>query len=161
MSFGLSFLSKIFKKKILKNVTIVVTISIFLFIFLPEIYSTNKMIKPAYILETKIPELVEKQISKDCYTITEWPTILTSTTDLKVISTRTIIENPAIIKNILNKIGCVFYFEEGFCLKYPISKPLGSRGRCIEMHEKYDLETYLEFREKEFVYIFYKVSLKK
>ncbi|MEM5806790.1 MAG: glycosyltransferase family 39 protein [Candidatus Aenigmatarchaeota archaeon] len=107
------------------------------------------------ILETKIPELVEKEISKDCYIVTKFPTILMATTDLKAIMTEHIIQNPEIITEILNKKICLLYFEDMYSL-------FVFREENEKIHDRYNLTSIFGYKsdDRKAEYKFYKIKSK-
>jgi hypothetical protein len=123
-------------------------------------YHKSRFERAPYVLETRMPEIAQRIIPGNCYVVTEWPTILSSTTDLKVVSTRNIVAYPEIVANLLDRTGCVFYFQEGYCLKEPIAEPLGSQERCALVHQNYKLDLYVEYKEKDVAYDFYRLALK-
>jgi 4-amino-4-deoxy-L-arabinose transferase-like glycosyltransferase len=110
---------------------------------------------PAYTLETRIPKIAQKIVPKDCYIIAEWPTVLMSTTDLRVVSTRNVMK-PKVVENLINT-ACVLYFEDGYCLRNAISEPQGSQQRCLEIHSRYNLSEYARFKESNVTYTFYRM----
>jgi 4-amino-4-deoxy-L-arabinose transferase-like glycosyltransferase len=109
-------------------------------------------------LETKIPTLIKSKIPKNCYIISEWPTVL-SISDLKGVRTIDVLDYPKIVSNINNITNCTLYFEDMFC--YIEFVPQEVRDRCTTMHNKYTLIPWLEYRNEKIKYTFYNISLTK
>jgi hypothetical protein len=77
--------------------------------FYPYISKINNLWL-AHALETKIPELAEKEIPKECIIITEWPIIFSSTTDIQVIRIQKFLD-----ENIFDPEKCFLFFEDFLC----------------------------------------------
>ncbi len=95
-------------KKHQKQIAILIT-TLLLLLFFPYISRTNDLWLP-HALETKIPELAEKEVPKECIVISEWPVIFLSTTNIQVLKTQNFLDN-----NLFNSKKCLLFFEDMFC----------------------------------------------
>lgn len=91
-----------------------------LFSFYPYISEVYSFIDEEKILETKIPEIAERELPKNCIIIAPISEVLTATTDIKAIGAELIMENPEILENLKKKTDCILFFEDWYCLT---SKP--------------------------------------
>lgn len=164
---NLKLLSKKFKEKFTKVITLMSFIIIFLIIlsYYPYLVKYKKVISyQKYLdhLEINVISNLEKNLkSQDCYLIME-NTLFSAGTKIKPIFTDLILENEKTAENILNKTSsCLFYFEDQYCNGwYPVGIPCGIENstyerckeekirimnKCKEMHEKFNLESYLKY----------------
>jgi len=112
-------------------------------------------------LETKIPELAEKEIPHECKIIAEMPVVLQSTTDFDVIHTAEILSNKKLQKKIFADGGCVLFFEDAYCLSFCCSEITDEmKNRCESIKKNYDLELYKTYSENNLNYSFYRLYLK-
>lgn len=144
--------------------------------FFPYVYPhyTDSLIENAYIdakvLETTVPEHIKKDVPDNCYIITKYPPVL-STTNLKATSIHTALSNPGAIENIYRKTGCVMFYEDMSCFHRRTREESGCvvfyQRNCIQetpipecgdVKERYDAEKYIEYDLGEFTYTFYNIS---
>ncbi len=111
------------------------------------------------LIETEIPEFIEKELPKGCYVITDSPTVISSTTGLKVISTRTALEEPERVSEVLNDAGCVMFLEDLFCFEN-FAYTDNSTDRCKKFMGVYSLSAYHLFERGEIKYGLYNLSYK-
>jgi hypothetical protein len=93
-----------------------------------ETYEVNR-------LETQVAKEIEEMV--DGLVITEFPSVLHSTTGLKAVPTRVALAVDQLPSPI-------YYFEDQFCTGSKVSLR-EARMRCHRMHEKYDLEVLHTF----------------
>lgn len=126
-----------------------------------------------YYEESEAIGLIDKELGP-CYLAVEEP-IIFSATDLKVMRTRLVLSSPQIVKNIIDSGSCIFYFEDLYCTDfYSFGKRCGIENesfesceelrqevvsRCGEMHEKYELQPYLEYEFDNFTFTVYNISM--
>jgi hypothetical protein len=150
-------------------------ITLLLLSFFPSIREVYSYKLPEKILETKIPEAIEKNLSENCIIIAPLPEIFTATTKIKAISLEKIIKNPEILSQMKNKTSCVLFFEGMLCqeeykfspwnfkenaeenYKNLLIKQRGQLEReCKIIKEKYFLAPYLNFTSNKATFTFYK-----
>ena len=141
-------------KNILKKVIFPVVSLIFILLFIPytteylKMYSTD-----THLLETKIPELAEKDIPPGCVIVANWPTILKSTTDLNVIDIHLFLGYPQYQEEIFNQNNCVLFFEDFTC-----SLRESDREQCEKIKESFLMEEFIFYEENDVNYTFYKIN---
>jgi hypothetical protein len=84
-SYGVIYFIDLIQKIINRQVTIIVIVFFLIFSFVPSILKTNNKPDDLILLETRIPEMSEKDIPKDCLIVATMPEILRSTTNLDAI----------------------------------------------------------------------------
>lgn len=140
--------NSLIKKSILPLITIILVI-----LFIPySIKASTWFDDPAHKLETKIPELAEKDIPHDCIIIMNWPTILKATTNLNVIDINKFLENPQDQEKIFNKAECVLFFEELTCSTWNFEGE-----RCKRIKDSFSMEPFITYKEENKRYTFYKI----
>ena len=150
-SWGFCLLDKSKGGKIIGAILLsLIVISLF-----PDIVSSLQPVYP-HQLETKIPELIEKEVAHDCYIVTEWPTIITSTTDLKVMSTRNALDNPELFDSFLKQTECVLFLEDSYCLENPDES--NDMWRCRDFLKKFNFTKVRTFKGGELQFNLYKIS---
>lgn len=180
-SSGAALLTDFLKKKIRKELYFSVITILLLALFFPYLYpyynnlDMEKYNLDAKILETQIPEKIRDSISRECYIITVYPSVL-STTCLKTISTHTVLENPEAVRNIYNKTECIILYEDMGCF---LNKSAENRGRvfpnniyssdyfiqetptteCETIKERYNAKTFIEYALGNLTYTFYNLSI--
>ena len=154
--------SKIKNSKIKKTILILIMI-ILMISFIPHTIKAStwfdfKELIIAQGLETKIPELAEKDIPSDCIIVAVMPIVLESTTNLKVIEIDYFLEQKSLQKEIFNKTNCILFFEDVYCLYFCCSDRTDEdREQCQNIKENYDLEPYKSYTEAHMKYTFYKI----
>jgi len=144
---------KIFKIKrlILPIITVILVI-----LFIPySIQASTYFRSDAHKLETKIPELAEKDIGDKCIIIANLPTILKSTTHLNVEDIGYFLTYKSFQEDILNKSDCVLFFEDIYCLDFDFG---GFKEKCQNIKKDYILEPYISYSESDKTYTFYNVK---
>ena len=109
---------------------------------------------PSHKLETRIPELAEKDIPSDCLIIANQPTILKSTTDLNVVDIDKFLADSEYQKEIFNKSRCILFFEDYCCLEW---NTYGSREKCNKIKDTFLLKPYISYKEEDKKYSFYRI----
>lgn len=161
-SYGLFSISRqlilSFKKDWLKKVILPVFTILVMFLYIPYLMTATQTyynFSNERLLETKIPELAEKDIPKDCIIITKYPVILTSTTDLTVVSIDDVLKQPQIQETVFNN-NCVLFFEDYTCLSWRGNTAL--EEKCNKIKATFLLEPFKVYLEEDIQYTFYKVS---
>jgi len=144
-AYGLDFLTKKFNK-----ITLALVVLLMLS-FYPSLAGIEA--QPFQALETKVPQLAQKDIPADCYILTEWPETLACTTDFKLVDSTIPALNQAYIGFLYNKTDCVLFYEDIYCLKHNSKK-------CTLMHEAFNLTQYKNYSDFGVTYSFYKVPKK-
>ena len=111
---------------------------------------------PSHKLETRIPELAEKDIPPDCLIIANQPAILKSTTDLNVVDIDKFLADSEYQKEIFNKSQCILFFEDYCCLEW---NTYGSREKCDKIKDTFLLKPYISYNEGGQNYTFYEISV--
>lgn len=167
ISFGFKYLVVCLKEfKYFKTLIYFIMITL-LINFSIDTIALKEEIKKEEILElnTLMPEIIEKQVSEDCFIILERPVFLTATTNLKVIPTIEIYSQPNKIKLLLNKSGCVVFYENSFCYEDLDEGPgrtafqRNSTGRCKYFHKNYKLSEFFAYKKNNYTYRLYKILL--
>ena len=154
-----------------KKHTLAVKISIifaFLFLFDLGIASTYKNIGNEFndypfelenaVLETESVMKIKNIIPESCYIIAEFPSVITSISDIKGITTDSAVENPKIIAELIKKGECIYYFYDGYCAEWTISPPKGSKERCRKMLQTFDYSKAMELRLDSAEYYLFKIN---
>jgi len=150
----LSIKIKIFKikKMILLMIAVILVIS-----FIPySIKASTYFRSDAHKLETKIPELAEKDIGDKCIIIANLPTILKSTTHLNVVDIGYFLTYKSFQEDTLNKSDCVLFFEDIYCLDFDFGD---YKEKCQNIKKDYSLEPYISYSEGDKTYTFYKIKV--
>jgi len=126
-----------------------------------SLFSTHNSIYEKYprgLLETESVSKIKNLISDEgCYMVAEYPSVVTSISDIKGITTRNALNNPEAILNILNNKGCVYYFYDGYCIEWTITPVTGSQKRCNQMLQNFKLEEKASFGSGNIKYLLYKL----
>lgn len=138
------------KNKILPLIAIVLVI-----LFVPySIKASTYFNSIAHRLETRIPELAEKDIGDNCIIIANFPTILKSTTNLNVADIGYFLAYKSFQEDILNKSDCVLFFEDIYCLDFDFGD---YKEKCQNIKKNHSLEPYVSYSEGDKTYTFYNV----
>jgi len=155
-SYSLNSLSNSFNK----NSSGLIFIVLFLVFFG---FSLNNVYHDRYhdqnILKTRIVGNIVEEIPKNSFIISEFPSVVTSISDVKGIKTETVLNNPEIIDNILEN-NELFYFYDGYCQKpnRKVSPSEGSELRCEEILKKLKHKKVKEFDRGDVYYFLYKIE---
>ncbi|MFH1537607.1 MAG: glycosyltransferase family 39 protein [bacterium] len=103
-------------------------------------------------LETRLPDLAKRDIPADYIIIANWPQILKATTDLRVIRTSDLLENPGNRKLLLN-CDCALFLEDKSCGPDELGK-----ANCERVLKEFTAVPYKSYREGRVKYTFYKLS---
>lgn len=126
-----------------------------------SLVSTHKAIYKKYprnLIETGSASEITNLITDDgCYVIAEYPSVITSISNIKGITTRNALNNPEAISNILNNKGCVYYFYDGYCIEWTLTPVTGSKKRCNQMLQNFKLEEEASFGSKNIKYTLYEL----
>jgi hypothetical protein len=158
--YGVYWLSKLLagwsKSRISERIVFLIIIILLAMGFIPLFFNNQiKSGSDGMLLETQIPELAEKELPQDCVIISNWPTVLVSTTHLKVIEVWDFLCDPSIREKTLENSSCVLFFEDLFCLSHVDPK---FHARCAEMKQDFGMEPYRSYSEKQYTYTFYKLT---
>jgi 4-amino-4-deoxy-L-arabinose transferase-like glycosyltransferase len=161
MGYGILLVREIFPKKIMQLdirkfvvLFLVVTLSIQ---FIPYSIEARQMFADnIHLLETKIPELAEKDIPKECIVVANNPEILLSTTNLNVIDINYFLHSTGNQDEIFNQSNCVLFFEDMTCQSRNVTIE-----NCKLAKEMFITQKFISYKEGEKEYIFYKLSKKE
>jgi 4-amino-4-deoxy-L-arabinose transferase-like glycosyltransferase len=146
--------SPLIKNSLIKRSILPLSAIVLIIFFIPySIKASESYNSPSLKLETKIPELAEKDIPNNCVIIAHWPTVLKSTTNLNVIEIEKFLEEKELQKEILDNADCVLFFEDVFCSYHGDEY----KGKCNNLKKNYDLEPYKSYTEENIKYTFYKI----
>lgn len=164
-------------------IPLAIVLVLFLF-FVPYFYEVREGLKPLNVdhgyprdyihyKEKEVINSIDEKID-NCYIVAERP-VLFSATDLKIIATGFVLYEQKPVRNVIDNGGCIFYFEDLYCTDF---YSLGSRcgienesietceklrqsivSKCRGMHEKYQLQPYLEYEFDDFNFTVYNISL--
>lgn len=104
-------------------------------------------------LETKIPELAERDLPADCVILATEPSILTSTTNLSVVDADVFLKDQEYQSWIRNNRECILFFDDLTC-----SLQDSAREICQEIRSKFQLKEFRSYTEGSEKYSFYKVG---
>ncbi|MBL7056494.1 hypothetical protein ISS07_06275 [Candidatus Woesearchaeota archaeon] len=110
------------------------------------------------ILETQSVVDIKRELPGSCYIIAEYPLILTSSSDLKGISTKNAIMHQDIVHNLLDSGECIYYFYDGYCHYDKISRQIGSEGRCQEFLSIFDRVEEKQFKRGNINFYLYRLK---
>ena len=152
----LNLFSKTRLKAQRRNLFVFTLVSVFILSFFPYVLKAKDMYAaPCVKLETKIPELAEKDIPSNAIIVANWPTILRSTTDLNVIDANDFLLDYNCQNAAFRSTDLLLFFEDYCCFDF-----IGC-GRCKEnceaIRKKFKLDPYKEYREGDEKYTFYKI----
>ena len=144
---------KIKKFQLKKKIFLATALMIVIF-SIPYLIKNDLMFySSAHRLETRIPELAEKDIPNNCIIIANHPEILKSTTNLNAINIDDFLINP---DNIFNNTSCLLFFEDYYCLDFDSHN---SKEKCKTIKNRYKMQIYKIYNEgtiKQFR--FYKIT---
>ena len=147
------FLSTKIKSPKVKKLILSLVIVLFAISFIPySIKASTWFADPAHKLETKIPELVEKDIPHDCVIIANYPTILKSTTDFQVIDVKLFLDNRQNQEKIFSNTDCVLFFEDLTCELWEFEGK-----QCKKIKDNFLINEFISYEEKDVKYTFYKI----
>lgn len=106
-------------------------------------------------LATEIPELAEQIIPQDAVIITNWPSILTATTDLKVVDINFFLFNYQIQTKILQSKKLILFFEGFFCVPFISAR---DAELCELIKNSFNLTPYREFGKGHLRHTFYEIT---
>lgn len=165
------------------SIPLAIVLVLFLF-FIPYFYEIREGLKPLNVdhgyprdmihyKEKEVINLMEKEIGS-CYIVAEDP-VFFSATNLKIMDTEIALSDPKVVKDIVDKGNCIFYFEDLYCTDF---YSLGNRcgienesietceelrknivSRCEKMHEEYELQPYLKYEFGNFTFTIYNISM--
>jgi hypothetical protein len=147
-------------KKWLQNITnkkisfafVVFMLLVLLILGILTFPAINKSPKLGY-LESNIPDNLEKNIPENCYVMTDWPVTMASTTNIKVIRTELVLQNPNISESIMNSGGCLLFYEGIPCHLYVFNTSnegfrkmhMGFKNRCNAVHERFVTKPFISY----------------
>ena len=160
VGYSLSLFSNLFYKMHLKeqwkSLFILLLISIIIILLFPYTLKAKGMYDSLCVkLETRIPELAERDIPAHAIIIANWPTILKSTTDLEVIDAGDFLLKYSIRSDTFKSTNLLLFFEDYCCFDLPQNDIY--KARCRELKRKYKLSPYKEYSEGNNKYTFYQV----
>ncbi|MEM4268451.1 MAG: phospholipid carrier-dependent glycosyltransferase [Candidatus Woesearchaeota archaeon] len=139
-----AFFARLNRPLIKQNGMLIITLSVAL-LFLPYVSGTSAYYADGRILETQIPEQAEKTIPKECVIIANWPTILRSSTELRVADAQNFMESE-FLRNILMNRSCVLFFEDLTCLGWDEA---GLYEQCEHIKTEFNAQPFLAYSIKD------------
>lgn len=117
------------------------TVVVFI-MFLPSLIGARGLhANPAKRLETKVPELIERDLSKNCLVLCALPEILTSTTNLNVLRLADFLNISNTRREALMKVYRVIFFEDFYALSF-------FPHEIIKLRDIFRLVIIREYREQ-------------
>ncbi len=113
----------------------------------------------AFILESKIPEIAEKQLPENCLIVSSWPHVLTATTFLQTIDTFSFIKSTDMYfseKHIPTR--CMLFFEDIFCFHGDWWNKPEFKNNCEFIKNNFMLSPILVYRYGVEEYAFYNIT---
>jgi hypothetical protein len=159
--YGTYWLSKLLagrlKNRISEKIIFLSIMVIIAICFIPGIMDKRIIFSPdsSRLLETQIPELAEKELPQECVILSNWPTVLASTTHLHVVEARNFLCRQSLRDDILTNNSCVLFFEDLFCAT---DRGADYKVICGEMKRGFDMETYKSYSQGEYTYTFYRLT---
>jgi hypothetical protein len=154
--YGILFLQKLFKNELIKKIIFPITAILVVLLFIPYTTQAGDMFSDNdFILETKMPEIAEKDIPKDCAIIANWPTILKSTTDLNVIDLGVFLDSKQTRDEILANYSCVLFFQDLTCSLWD-----EYAEKCRQLKSQFRLKAYKSYSYINETYYFYEIEEK-
>ena len=163
MVYGLDYVKEVFQESVKNNLlrkkfVPVFTIIIFL-LFIPyTIQAEDMCADDAHFLETEIPEIAEKEIPQTCIIISNWPTVLRSTTNLEVYEAKDFLYSDTWAKEMLSANKCVLFYDDMSCHNDFYRYNEGEQ--CRLLHEKYQLALYKSYQKADETFSFYIINRK-
>jgi len=152
-AYSLDKLSSFLKNYVpMLKIIIIFIFSIIFILSLSSAYQNIFIHGSSKLLETESVIQIKNQIPENCYAISEFPSVLTSISNVKGLVTMDVVKNPKIVENLINKKECVYYFYDGYCIEDTISRPLGSKLRCERMLEIFEYEQEKRFERRDVTY---------
>jgi hypothetical protein len=153
LSEGLVFFTQKIKRPSAQTAMRILIVGLLISSCLPYVDPVSKMFGgDGHRLETRVPELAEKDIPSGCLIIANHPTILRSTTELNVVDLSFFLENHAERGNILRSTDCVLFFDDLICQMSAAEGEL-----CGIMKSSYRMEEYRSYDQGKARYTFYKI----
>ncbi len=181
--FAVSMPHKIARQKATKISAPVFIVLVLFLLSIPYFYAVQNDPKPLNVdhgyprgrieyKEMEVIDMIDREIDS-CYVVTKEP-VFFSATDLKAIPTESVLKQPEMLQDVTGNRGCVFYFKDLYCTDF---YSLGNRcgienesfetceelrrkivSQCREMHEKFELQPYLEYEFGDFNLTLYKIT---
>ncbi len=181
--FALSMPHKIARQKVITKIVPTFFVLLLFLLSIPYFYAVQNDPKPLNVnhgyprgeieyKEMEVIDMIDREIDS-CYVVTKEP-VFFSATDLKAIPTESVLKQPEMLQDVTGNRGCVFYFKDLYCTDF---YSLGNRcgienesfetceelrrkivSQCREMHEKFELQPYLEYEFGDFNLTLYKIT---
>ena len=155
----LLFLHLFYKMKLkarLSNLFIFLLVSFFIVLFFPYTLQARRMYDASCVkLETRIPELAEKDIPSNALIVANLPTILRSTTDLNVIDANYFLWDDNFRNATFENTELLLFFEDYCCFDFTGCG--WCKENCKAIKENFKLEPYKQYREGNEKYTFYRI----
>lgn len=110
------------------------------------------------ILETQAVRWIDENVPSSCLVIMKWPTVLHSVSDNPGIKTGDALENQEVIEEIVRSGGCLYYFEDGYCVQRAISPTRLAKRECAMMPDAFTLEHARSFRDGKLEYRLFRLT---
>jgi hypothetical protein len=139
----------------LGNATLIV-LPILCLAFIPGIHMMKQGVASFDLkqFESTLPELMEQEISPDCYVITEYPPIIHSTTNLKSVSTESVLEQPGLVSTLQGQSGCVLFFYDIAC----VDDDFHVKEHCTELLGRYTATPYRSYNHLNITFTLYRIG---
>jgi len=156
LSLPLNLFFKMRLKPQWKNLFVFLLVSVFVILFFPYTLKAKSMYAASCLkLETKIPELAEKDIPSNAVIVANWPTILKSTTDLNVIDVNYFLRDNNFRNATFANTELLLFFEDYCCFDFIGCSQC--KENCKAITRKFKLDPYKAYREGSKKYTFYKI----
>lgn len=104
------------------------------------------------ILETRVPELAQRDIPINCLIVVSEEKTIGATTDFETMRLDDFLNQA---KNVLSDNNCVLFYEDWFCLR---SDGASQKEKCDKLKEEFDIALYKKYKESGVTYNFYKIN---
>ena len=153
------FLHSVTKRNWIKRSVFSLIVLFVSLLFVPYILDSACMhVSDARLLETEIPEWAEQDIPQNCLIFANYPIILSSTTELNVVSIDKILENPQIWNDVLSE-HCVLFLEDYACLNW--GGYYNFMEKCDKLKSMFSCEIFKSYELGEYTYTFYRLTERK
>ncbi|MFH1691824.1 MAG: glycosyltransferase family 39 protein [Candidatus Omnitrophota bacterium] len=153
--FGIDWVKGWFRGAHMQKIALAVVLVVLTVAFIPYSWQASRWYADsAQLLETKIPELIKKDLPCDCIIIANWPTVLRSTTDFDIVDIKDFLDDEQLQRDILSSGRKALFFKDILC--YFTGWDL-EKCRCQRMDAEFLMKPFLSYREKETKFTFYEI----
>ncbi|NIO20157.1 MAG: hypothetical protein GTN76_05280 [Candidatus Aenigmarchaeota archaeon] len=150
------FQLNVYLKKYTKWFTFLIFLVLITASFYPYVLRTGN-VNPFVALESALPEMLEKDISEECYVLAETPCIINSKTEIKTVSTGYALKNPQKLDNIIKNSKCTLFLVDWY---YKNIFAFDRKENFDKINQTYDLNLYKEYSYDSVKFQLYNLSFK-